>query len=68
MAHSLHKDCIYIDEALFFSAEIFRKYKSDYEKAKGYYEKIVLEHPDSIYFTEARMQYRLLRGDKPEGS
>ncbi len=64
----LHKDCIYIDEALFFSAEIFRKYKSDYEKAKGYYEKIVLEHPDSIYFTEARMQYRLLRGDKPEGS
>ena len=64
----LHKDCIYIDEALFFSAEIFRKYKSDNEKAKSYYEKIVLEHPDSIYFTEARMQYRLLRGDKPEGS
>lgn len=64
----LHKDCIYIDEALFFSAEIFRKYKSDNEKAKSYYEKIVLEHPDSIYFTEARMQYILLRGDKPEGS
>ena len=64
----LHKDCIYIDEALFFSAEILRKHKNNTEQAKNYYEKIVLEHPDSIYFTEARVQYRLLRGDKTEGS
>lgn len=63
-----HKDCIYIDEALFFSAEILRKHKNNTEQAKSYYEKIVLEHPDSIYFTEARIQYRLLRGDKTEGS
>lgn len=63
-----HKDCIYIDEALFFSAEIFRKHKNENEKAKKYYEKIILEHPDSIFFTEARIQFRLLRGDKPEGS
>ena len=63
-----HKDCIYIDEALFFSAEILRKHKNNKEQAQKYYEKIVLEHPDSIYFTEARIQFRLLRGDKPEGS
>ena len=37
------------------------------EKAKNLYEKIVLEHPDSIYFTEARKQYRQLRGDKQQG-
>ena len=58
-----HKDGIYKDEALFFSAEIYRKYLLDNEKAKSFYEKIVLEHPDSLYFTESRKQYRTLRGD-----
>jgi tetratricopeptide (TPR) repeat protein len=58
-----HKEGIYIDEALFFSAEIYRKYLLDNEKAKALYEKIVLEHPDSLYYTESRKQYRTLRGD-----
>lgn len=58
-----HKDGIYKDEALFFSAEIYRKHLLDNEKAKSLYEKIVLEHPDSLYFTESRKQYRTLRGD-----
>lgn len=63
----LHKDSFYIDEALFFSAEIYRKQLNDSEKAKSYYEKVVLEHPDSIYFTAARIQFRTLRGDKQAG-
>lgn len=58
-----HKEGIYIDEALFFSAEIYRKYLLDNEKAKALFEKIVLEHPDSLYYTESRKQYRTLRGD-----
>ena len=62
-----HKDGIYIDEALFYSAEIYKKQLNDLEKAKKLYEKVVLEHPDSIYFTEARKQYRQLRGDKQQG-
>ena len=62
-----HKDGIYIDEALFYSAEIYNKQLNDPEKAKTLYEKVVLEHPDSIYFTEARKQYRQLRGDKQQG-
>jgi tetratricopeptide (TPR) repeat protein len=62
-----HKDGIYIDEALFYSAEIYKNQLNDMEKAKNLYEKIVLEHPDSIYFTEARKQYRQLRGDKQQG-
>lgn len=62
-----HKDGIYIDEALFYSAEIYNKQLNDPEKAKSLYEKIVLEHSDSIYFTEARKQYRQLRGDKQQG-
>lgn len=62
-----HKDGIYIDEALFYSAEIYKNPLNDLEKAKNLYEKVVLEHPDSIYFTEARKQYRQLRGDKQQG-
>jgi tetratricopeptide (TPR) repeat protein len=58
-----YKEGIYVDEALFFSAEIYNKKLSDPEKAKPLYEKMIFEHQDSIYFIEARKQFRLLRGD-----
>lgn len=58
-----YKDGIYVDEALFFSAEIYSKKLNDPEKAKALYEKVIFEHQDSIYFVEARKQFRLLRGD-----
>jgi thymidine kinase len=48
-----HNDGIYIDEALFFSAEIIKKLKET-DKAKPLYEKIIFNHEDSIYFVEAR--------------
>ncbi|MFK6999612.1 tetratricopeptide repeat protein [Flavobacterium oreochromis] len=59
-----HSEEIYIDEALFFSAEIFRKFLQQPDKAKEFYEKIILNHPDSIYFVEAQLYYRKLRGDR----
>ncbi|MES2488050.1 MAG: tetratricopeptide repeat protein, partial [Bacteroidota bacterium] len=58
-----YKEGIYLDEALFFSAEIYNKKLNDPDKAKPLYEKVIFEHEDSIYFVEARKQYRLLRGD-----
>ncbi|MHA3789610.1 tetratricopeptide repeat protein [Flavobacterium hauense] len=58
-----YKEGIYVDEALFFSAEIYNKKLNDPEKAKALYEKVIFEHQDSIYFVEARKQFRLLRGD-----
>ncbi len=58
-----HSEGIYVDEALFFSAEIYRKELDDVENAKPLYEKMIFEHSDSIYFTEARKQFRILRGD-----
>jgi tetratricopeptide (TPR) repeat protein len=61
-----HSEEIYIDEALFFSAEIYNKKLIDLEKAKSYYEKIVFHHQDSIYFVDARKKYRELRGDNKE--
>lgn len=58
-----YKEGIYVDEALFYSAEIYNKKLADPEKAKPLYEKVLFGHEDSIYFIEARKQYRLLRGD-----
>ena len=59
-----HSDGIYIDEGLFFSAEIYSKRLNEPEKAKTLYEKIIFNHQDSIYFVEARKKFRELRGDK----
>lgn len=58
-----HAEDIYIDEAYFFSAEIYNKQLANTEKAKTYYEKIIFNHPDSIYFVQAQTNYRKLRGD-----
>jgi tetratricopeptide (TPR) repeat protein len=59
-----HADGIYIDEALYFSAEIENNKLHELEKAKPLYEKIIMNHQDSIYFVDARKKYRQLRGDK----
>lgn len=61
-----HPEDINIDEALFFTAEIYSKRVIDIEKAKSYYEKLVFHHQDSIYYVEARKKYRELRGDNKE--
>jgi tetratricopeptide (TPR) repeat protein len=58
-----HAEGIYVDEALFFSAEMYSKKVIDLEKAKPLYEKLVFHHQDSIYFVEARRKFRELRGD-----
>jgi tetratricopeptide (TPR) repeat protein len=58
-----HSDGIYVDEALYFSAEIYDKQLKDIEKAKSLYEKLIFHHEDSIYFVDARRKFRELRGD-----
>ena len=58
-----HKDSIYIDEALYFSAEIYNIQLKDTEKAKPLYEEMIFKHEDSIYYVDSRNKYRKLRGD-----
>lgn len=58
-----HKEGIYIDEAYYFSAEIYNEQLKDIEKAKSMYEQILFHHEDSIYFNDSRKKYRQLRGD-----
>lgn len=52
------------DDAVFQLAELYEHQLSMPEKAKEFYEKILLEYPDSTFTIEARKRYRLLRGDK----
>ncbi|MBC9796749.1 tetratricopeptide repeat protein [Sinomicrobium weinanense] len=54
---------ILMDDALFALARLYEYRLDEPEKALPYYEKIIFEHQDSIYFVEARKAYRKLRGD-----
>lgn len=58
-----HSDAILVDNALFYLAELYHKTLKQPELAQPHYEQIIFNHPDSIYFVEARKQYRLIRGD-----
>lgn len=54
------------DNATFLLAELYNNKLHQPEKARDFYEKIIFNHPDSIYFVTARKRYRMLRGDTIE--
>jgi len=60
-----HKD-ILADNATYYLAELYMNHLEDQEKAREYYEQIIFNFPDSIYFVEARKNFRQLRGDAIE--
>lgn len=58
-----HGNDILADEALFYLAQLYETKLNQPEEAKKYYERIIFEHEDSIFFVESRRKYRMLRGD-----
>lgn len=58
-----YADDIFADDAYYHLAELYNHQLDEPEKAKALYEKIIFNHQDSIFFVEARKQYRMLRGD-----
>ncbi|GGD82065.1 tetratricopeptide repeat protein [Planktosalinus lacus] len=58
-----HNEDILADNAFFYLAELYNKTLEQPEKAKEFYEQIIFNHQDSIFFVEARKQYRSIRGD-----
>ncbi|WP_338731966.1 tetratricopeptide repeat protein [Mangrovimonas cancribranchiae] len=58
-----YNDDILADDAYFSLAELYNNILAEPEKAKPFYEKIIFNHEDSIYYVEARKKYRMLRGD-----
>ena len=59
-----YKEDILADDAYFYLGELYNKKLNQPELAKGYYESIIFNYADSIYFVEAQKQFRLLRGDE----
>ncbi len=59
----LDKEGILVDDAIYQLAELYELKLNNAEKASEYYQKIIFDHPSSIYLVEARKRYRKLRGD-----
>ena len=51
------------DDVYYLMAETYNTHLNDVEKAKEFYQKIIFEHPSSIYLVDARKKFRKLRGD-----
>lgn len=60
---SYYRDDILADDAYFNLAELYLYHLNDEQKAKQYYEQIIFDFADSIYYVEAQKKYRSLRGD-----
>ncbi|XRE43092.1 Secreted protein containing tetratricopeptide re peats [Tenacibaculum discolor] len=60
---ALDKKGIYVDDVYYHMAELYNNELNNPEKAKEYYQKIIFDHPSSIYLVEARKNFRKLRGD-----
>ncbi|MGG6229576.1 tetratricopeptide repeat protein [Tenacibaculum sp. SDUM215027] len=60
---ALDKKGIYVDDVYYHMAELYNNKLNTPEKAKEYYQKIIFDHPSSIYLVEARKKFRILRGD-----
>ena len=58
-----YREGILMDDALYRLAKIYNEQYNEKEKAKLLLEEIIFNHDDSIYFVDARKQYRILRGD-----
>ncbi|MGY5849167.1 tetratricopeptide repeat protein [Salegentibacter sp. F14] len=54
---------ILADNANYYLAELYLNHLNNPGRAKDYYEQIIFNFADSIYFLEARKKYRRLRGD-----
>ena len=59
----VYSNDILADNALMHLAKLYEFKLNDTANAKKIYEMIVLNYSGSLYVTEARKRYRILRGD-----
>ncbi|HSP11072.1 MAG TPA: hypothetical protein VLO29_00980, partial [Salegentibacter sp.] len=62
----LYNTDILADNANYYLAELYADQLDNPERAMEYYEQIIFNFADSIYFVDARKKYRRLRGDNIE--
>ncbi|MGY4383699.1 putative Zn-dependent protease [Pedobacter sp. UYP24] len=58
-----YSSSIWSDDGLFTLAELYEKSLKNPEQAKVFYQKLINDHPGSMYTAEARKRFRTLRGD-----
>ncbi len=61
-----YNEDILADDAHYRLAKLYESKLDQPEKAKQYYEQIIFNFADSVYFVEARKKFRILRGDEIE--
>ena len=61
-----YNEDILADDAHYRLAKLYEIKLNQPQKAKEYYELLIFNFEDSIYFVEARKKYRMLRGDEIE--
>jgi len=61
-----YNEDILADDAHYHLAKLYETKLDQPKKAKQYYEQIIFNFADSIYFVEARKKFRILRGDEIE--
>lgn len=61
-----YKEDILADDAHYRLARLYEKHLDQVEKAKEYYELIIFNFADSIFYVDAQKKFRALRGDAIE--
>jgi len=61
-----YKEDILADDAHYRLARLYEKHLDQIEKAKEYYELIIFNFADSIFYVDAQKKFRALRGDAIE--
>lgn len=63
-----HRLDLWADDALFMLGDLYENYLNDKAQAKTCYQKIITDYPGSLWVSEARKRFRILRGDQPDSS
>ncbi|MCL2434850.1 MAG: tetratricopeptide repeat protein [Lentimicrobiaceae bacterium] len=59
----VYSDGLLGDDALFYLGELYEYYLKDIPRAMEAYQKLMKEHPGSLFVVDARKRFRALRGD-----
>jgi TolA-binding protein len=51
------------DDALYYLGELYEYYLKDITRAMECYQKLMKDHPGSLFVVDARKRFRALRGD-----
>lgn len=63
-----HPTELWADDAVFMMADLYENHLNNKPRAQQLYQKIITDYPSSLWISEARKKFRLLRGDQVPSS